>query len=368
MKTILYQTACIGILFVYGILEILNQAAAGSTILCLLLTAAAAFGSSLPERSWPPVLIALACAVLYCLFPAGLFFIPLVLFEPFRRRLYPAALFFLPALILGSPGAAAVGRILTLCAASLLLSIGTAVYTSQRQTIQDIRDTAAEHRMDLERRNKALQKQQDTEIYTATLKERNRIAREIHDNVGHILSRSIIMTGALSTINTDEKMKEPLQLLEAQLNQAMTSIRESVHDLHDDSMDLKEASEMLIRDFTACPADLNYEMSRIVPKNVRYCFLAVLKEALTNVARHSDATQVKVQMIEHQAIYQMAVQDNGTVTGRRRPEQTGQGIGLQNMRDRVQALGGTVHITQDCGFRIFISVPKKQTNHDPEEK
>lgn len=357
MKTIFYQTACMGILLMYGIVEIQNGEIAGSTILCLLLAVAAAFSSALPERNGTSVLIVLPCALLFLLIPAGVFFIPLILFEPFRRRLYPTALCFLPALIVQNPGVIATGRVLALCGASLMLSIGTAVYAEQKQTIQDIRDTAAEHRLNLERRNKALQKQQDSEIYAAALRERNRIAREIHDNVGHILSRSILMTGALSTINTDEKMKEPLQLLEAQLNQAMTSIRESVHDLHDESMDLKEASEMLVRDFTTCPVTLNYEMSRAVPKDVRYCFLAVLKEALTNVTRHSDATKVEVQMIEHPAIYQMSVQDNGTgAASARQPAEPG--IGLQNMRDRVQALKGTIHITDDNGFRIFISIPK----------
>ena len=48
---------------------------------------------------------------------------------------------------------------------------------------------------------------QDTEIYLATLKERNRIAREIHDNVGHMLSRSILMVGALKTVNQAENLK-----------------------------------------------------------------------------------------------------------------------------------------------------------------
>ena len=49
-----------------------------------------------------------------------------------------------------------------------------------------------------------MQRNQDYEIYLATLKERNRIAREIHDNVGHMLTRSILQLGALSVINKDE--------------------------------------------------------------------------------------------------------------------------------------------------------------------
>lgn len=72
-----------------------------------------------------------------------------------------------------------------------------------------------------------------------TLRERNRIAREIHDNVGHMLSRSILQMGALITIHKEEPLHGQLAGVGETLNQAMNSIRESVHDLHDESIDLR---------------------------------------------------------------------------------------------------------------------------------
>ena len=68
----------------------------------------------------------------------------------------------------------------------------------------------------------------------ATLKERNRIAREIHDNVGHMLSRAILQMGALSTVYEEEPLHGQLLKVNDTLNLAMNNIRESVHDLHDD--------------------------------------------------------------------------------------------------------------------------------------
>ena len=59
----------------------------------------------------------------------------------------------------------------------------------------------------LQKKNKALQEKQNYEIYAATLRERNRIAREIHDNVGHLLSRTILLTGAAKTLNRDKNME-----------------------------------------------------------------------------------------------------------------------------------------------------------------
>lgn len=63
-----------------------------------------------------------------------------------------------------------------------------------------MRDTDTELKLVMEQRNRELLEKQDNEIYLATLRERNRIAREIHDNVGHMLSRSILQVGALATI------------------------------------------------------------------------------------------------------------------------------------------------------------------------
>ena len=60
------------------------------------------------------------------------------------------------------------------------------------------RDDSRERDLLLSQKNKALLEKQDYEIYNATLKERNRIAREIHDNVGHVLSKFILMLGAAS--------------------------------------------------------------------------------------------------------------------------------------------------------------------------
>ena len=68
---------------------------------------------------------------------------------------------------------------------------------------------------------------QETEVHLATLKERNRIAREIHDNVGHMLSRSILQLGALKALNHDSSLSAPLSELHKTLNTAMDSIRTS---------------------------------------------------------------------------------------------------------------------------------------------
>ena len=356
-----FQVSCLILLTAGGIMSLFRRPAAAAFLLAFLLAVAAAFGSALPERRARSLAVSLGYLVFAAVLPAGLPFLPLVLFEPFRRRWYPAAAAAAVAAAVHFPGAEGVLLLLIGCAASLLLAIGTRELADRSRSIHDIRDTAAEHQLELERRNQDLRDRQDSEIYAATLRERNRIAREIHDSVGHILSRCILMTGALSAVSRDPGLREPLQALSEQLDTAMTAIRTSVHDLHDDAVDLDSAARLILRDFTFCPADLDFAMSRTVPRDVKYCFLSVLKEALTNIEKHSNASHVMIRMVEHPSIYQLIIQDNGTdirgdFADRSR---TGGGIGLANMRDRVDTLHGAMSVTAENGFRIFISIPKE---------
>lgn len=380
MKNTYFQVCCDIFLIAYGLMWFFGQNISSLFIFCFLLAIASSIGSCLPQKRFLSVAVSLGFIAFIGFVPLAVSFLPVTLYEPFRRRAYPAAAAAAVVIVLRSSTPSMAYYLIIGCFLAMLLGIGTSELATRTHSIIELSDTAAEHRMDLERRNKILREQQDAEIYAATLRERNRIAREIHDNVGHTLSRCILMTGAIATINTDENLKEPISQLEEQLHQAMTRIRESVHDLHDDSMDLKESAELLIRDFKACDADLECAVSRSVPKEVKYCFLSVLREALTNVARHSNATQVHVRIIEHPAIYQLTIHDNGTMLS---PEimQDGRsadnlstidaddrqfyetrsngGIGLNNMRERVKAMQGSISITAYNGFRIFISIPKK---------
>lgn len=227
--------------------------------------------------------------------------------------------------------------------------------TELEQELRCQRDDSRERSLLLAQKNKALLEKQDYEIYNATLKERNRIAREIHDNVGHVLSRSILLVGALKTINKDAGSAPLLQKLEDSLNAAMNSIRSSVHDLHDEAVNLEEAERSMAKEFSFCPVEFHYDMSRNIPREVKYCFISITKEALANVMRHSNATMVSITLREHPALYQLCIEDNGTSLELKEKKE---GIGIVNMRERVTALKGTLQISKEKGFRIFIAIPK----------
>lgn len=312
----------------------------------------------------------ISCVAIYlcsgCLFPALYLFLPLIVYIPSASILLlfltSAAGVLLCFLFLDST--ALFFLMLFGCTLALLLSVHTAKYELLEKNFKQTRDDSTESNILLKEKNQALLDKQDYEIYTATLCERNRIAREIHDNVGHMLSRALLMTGALKTIHQDPALADSLNLLSETLDDAMSSIRSSVHDLHDQSINLSETLQGLVDAFTFCKIDLEYDMGYDLPRNIKYSFISIVKEALNNILRHSNATAVQITVREHPALYQLRIEDNGNVS----EPIFENGLGVINMKDRIASLNGTIQLNTKHGFCIFITIPKggtlyEHTNH-----
>lgn len=229
------------------------------------------------------------------------------------------------------------------------------LYLLHYQSKNQLEDTASF----LEQKNKALLEKQDSEIHIATLNERNRIAREIHDNVGHLLSRCLLQIGALMVIaKKDEMLYNGLGQIKETLTSAMNSIRTSVHDLHDESLDLKTELTKLTEAFSFCHVNFEYDLTSEPNHEVKYSFIAIVKEALANVIKHSHATEVEITLKEHPAFYQLIIRDNDLKTS----SISSSGIGLYNMHQRITSLNGQFSVDTTKGFKIFITVPKKKGN------
>jgi len=242
-------------------------------------------------------------------------------------------------------------------AAAALLWLRISRLTQKVGHLTALRDSVTERNLLLAEQNLKMSQMQDNEIRLATMKERNRIARDIHDNVGHMLTRALLQAGALTVINRDEQMKEPLNGLKATLDTAMTSMRESVHTLHDDSIDLKKVIEDSIAAVGGrFDVKLDYDISDRTPGSVKLCIAGVIKEGLSNAVKHSSGDKILIIVREHPAFYQLVMEDNGRCT-----EIAETGIGLKNMTDRVKGIGGQISFTpSESGFRIFASVQKEK--------
>ena len=325
-------------------------------IVAITAVTASAAAQLLTGKAAASVIIAV-CSLACGVYPLFLCMIPLMLYDALWEKKWWLVL--PAAAVLRNIGDMRIMQIVMTLAAIAVTVIIYHRVSGLEQTVTKLtllRDEIAGKNRQLGEQNLRLAQAQDNEIHLATLKERNRIAREIHDNVGHMLTRSLLQSGALIVINKDEQLREPLESLKSTLDSAMTSIRESVHDLHDDSIDLKKVIEDSISSvdsrFTVM---LDCDVSEYMAGNVKLCMIGVVKEGLSNAVKHSTGDKISIIVREHPAFYQLMLEDNGSCS-----EIKESGIGLKNMRDRVEALKGRISFTPSAeGFKIFVSIPKQ---------
>lgn len=255
------------------------------------------------------------------------------------------------------------------------------------------RDSLKERALSLEAKNRDLLERQEYEVELAALSERARIARDIHDNVGHLLTRATLQVEALRIVHADEPgVERDFAGVGATLAEALDMVRASVHNLHDDSIDLgvqmRQAAESAAAHSTL-EVRVSVETGH-VPAPISACLLAVEREALSNALRHGNARTVSVRCVEHPAFWQLSVVDDGDVDGTGRgASQAGSGaagtapgvpasanhaapgaragMGLASMRERVEALGGTFLAGPQAegGWRVFASIPRGGAAHTP---
>ncbi len=297
------------------------------------------------------------CFIISTFFVSGLvFFIPLIFFDVIiDKHKFISLLFIIPLVEQLREGSLqAFVSVLILLVLSTLIAYRVEQIKKMNDKHNDLIDTARELSIKLEKQNSDLIEKQDGEVYMAALNERNRIAREIHDNVGHLLSSSILQAGALKIINHDDKIVSNINTLNETLTKAMNSIRDSVHELYDESIDLNESISELVEKFSFCEINYRYNIFSNPDKKLKYAFVAMIKEAFTNIVKHSNATEVNIIVAEHPALYQLIIRDNGSVKN----FQPDEGLGLKNMVDRVNSFNGNININTDKGFEIFITIPK----------
>ncbi|MEG0759740.1 MAG: histidine kinase, partial [Raoultibacter sp.] len=179
--------------------------------------------------------------VLAVFVPEAMLFLPLIVYDCYRTsswilRLAPAVPLLAGLAIL--PFSIALFALVA-TGVACGLSWRTSQIESERSRFFVLHDDLRETSISLEEKNRDLLDKQDYEVTLATLNERGRIAREIHDNVGHLLTRSVLQVEALQVVHADDPViKDELFQVGITLHEALDTVRKSVHDLHDDSFDL----------------------------------------------------------------------------------------------------------------------------------
>lgn len=198
----------------------------------------------------------------------------------------------------------------------------------------------------------------------AAVQERNRIAREIHDSVGHALTNLNIQLQTVAKLWQHDQNQARSFLDQAQRlgKLAMQEVRQSVHTLRADAQAdllLEDSIATLIEDFcqsTGIRITQSIHLPAVLPAAVAKTLYRVAQEALTNICKYAQATQVKLQLQATPGWVHLAIEDNGQGF---QLEARSQGFGLRGMRERVAALDGTLHLetAPGAGCRIQVSLP-----------
>jgi signal transduction histidine kinase len=187
-------------------------------------------------------------------------------------------------------------------------------------------------------------------LLTVQEEERLRLARELHDEVGQILTslKFALEAGASATPTTaDARLDEPRALIE----EALTRVREMSFDLRPallDHLGLLPALVALIKRYTACSGVcVNFKHaglgSRFTPE-VETATYRIVQEALTNVARHARVGEAVVRVWCQDDVLQVQVEDQGAGFDHEAALASGRSSGLPGMYERVMLLGGRLII------------------------
>lgn len=200
------------------------------------------------------------------------------------------------------------------------------------------------------------------ELEAATqLKERNRLAREIHDTLGHSLTG--ITTGIDACVMlmdvAPEATKQQLKAIAEVARQGIKDVRRSINALRPDALEhinLKHALEQMVEETSRstgveirfiCPLEL-----KIFTKDEEDIIYRIVQESITNGIRHGKASHIDVNISRENSVLSIDICDNGIGC-----KDVKKGFGLYHMEERLQMLNGQLEYKGDNGFELHAKIP-----------
>lgn len=214
------------------------------------------------------------------------------------------------------------------------------------------------------------QKQQlarlSSQLMQAQEEERRRIARELHDEIGQALT-AMKLELSIAARSAPASVAGPLQEARVITDRTLQSVRDLSQLLHPSMLDdlgLPDTATWYLRGFsrrTGITSELVVErLDRRLAPELESCTYRIIQEALTNVARHAEASRCRVEIAHVQASLQIRIADNGKgfdpAVASRPPAR---GFGLVSVRERVARLGGTLSVESKvgAGTRLLVDLP-----------
>lgn len=247
---------------------------------------------------------------------------------------------------------------------AVALTLGVLVAAASILRISRLEGRAEEQRRRTEHAEQELRRLSQ-QLVKAQEEERKSISRELHDQVGQMLTALRMELGDLEQLNAGagEKFQAGVKETKQLAEQAMHLVRDLAMGLRPSMLDdlgLAPAVQWQAREFSrrsGVPVDLEMDgaLDRL-PDSHRTCVYRVVQEALTNCARHAHAKHVRVAIHGSEAQLALTIQDDGKGFA---PENRSSGLGLIGIEERVRELGGSVAIFSQPqkGTLIRVGIP-----------
>ncbi len=232
----------------------------------------------------------------------------------------------------------------------------------KRKQAAEIKQTEAMHRWLLER------------AFSVQEEERRRIARELHDEAGQLLTSLLVGLRTLEDPAKEADVQAQGHRLRKIAAQAMEEIGRLARGLHPAVLDdhgLGVALSRYVAEYSethkiAVHLTLRGLESSNLPQAVQIRLYRILQEALTNVARHSGARKVSIIFTRSATALKVAVIDDGCGFDAEAVAATSHRLGIQSMRERAAMLGGTVSFTSPGkGTRMLVQIPLHHQDLQP---
>ena len=241
----------------------------------------------------------------------------------------------------------------TLAAVALWLQPSVAFW-GPAAVITTLITMANHHFATVERQNKAIRRSQAEVERVAQVAERERIARDLHDLLGHTLSVIALkseLANKLIERDTERAGREVAEV-ERISREALAQVREAVSGYRRQGLQGELDSARLALEAAGIEFELVGEPPE-APPAAESVLAMVLREAVTNVIRHADARRCRIAVNSGEQHIELTVQDDGV--GGVHPA----GSGLDGMRHRVHSCGGRFHISGERGTRLWVTVPRE---------
>ncbi|NRN80151.1 Sensor histidine kinase LiaS [Lactobacillus helveticus] len=199
-------------------------------------------------------------------------------------------------------------------------------------------------------------------------KDRERLARDIHDTIGHTLTGFAVgLDAAIVLIDVNPTAaKKQLGKVSASVKEGLLNIRESLNRIRPGALDnytFKAALEGLLNKFESIShlqIDLEYNWNaEKLAKTTEDVIFHIIEETFTNSLKHGHATKVMIMCSMKDNYYQLIIHNNGLSTPDFKP-----GFGLNYLKDLVSSLGGQIKFNGKDGFTTIVMIPKEVNNND----